>query len=263
MLSELAAYFTTSCPQYVRHMDYLYEIIAMRERSRRNRAAWQPHLAHTRSFVLAAAEMCVNRDTAVVMGAGLLLDVPVAELSRMFREVRLLDIVILPEVRKQAKRHPNVTLIQHDVTNAARKLYEDLHRGIVELPASKPVIPEIDERTSLVVSLNILSQLWVMPRAYALKKTRDIDEEQLDDWCGGIVDSHLAYLRSLSCRVCLIADHEFIKRDNEGNMVNRGTTIYERTLPRPDASWTWNIVPIGEEHKKLSKELIVGAWHLK
>lgn len=263
MLYGLYAYLTTPCPRYVRHMDYLHEIIAMRGRYRRNRAAWQPHLEHTRQCILSAAETCRDRSKVVILGAGLLLDVPLDELSSMFNEVVLLDIVFLPEVRRSVKQHKNVKLVRHDVTNMAEQLYNNIQRGFRTLPESAPMVPEIDNNTGLVVSLNILSQLWVMPRAYALKNLRGLDEERIDDWCRQLVEAHYAYLRSLPCRVCLIADHEFIKRDHEGGIVSRSSTIAGLDLPGPDAAWTWDIFPRGEKRQFLSKELNVGAWHIQ
>jgi hypothetical protein len=244
-------------------MDYLDEAIAMRGRYRRNRAAWRPHLEHTSRFVLSVAEKCRNRNKAVVLGAGLLLDVPLYELSSLFQEVVLVDIVFLPEVRRSIKQYGNVKLIQHDATNVARQLHENIRRGLRELPEPVPMFPKIDENAGLVVSLNILSQLWVVPRAYALRKLPGLDEEHVDDWCRRIVESHYAFLRSMPCEVCLVADHEFVKRDREGGIVSQGSTVSGLALPGPDASWTWNIIPMGGNRQYLSKELNVGAWHLR
>jgi hypothetical protein len=259
MLVEYFTHFLTPCPAHVRGMNYLYEIIAMRSRARRNRAAWQPHLDRTKEYVLSCAAKSEKRGKVVVLGAGLLLDVPLAELSRMFRKVVLIDIVILPEVKKRAQQFANVSILQHDVTNVAQALYESVRQGNVDLPMSVPMVPSVDTETDLVVSLNILSQLWVMPRAYALERLKGIDEERLDDWCGEIVDAHLTYLRSLQCRVCIVADHEFIKRDKDGKMVSRGTTLFGRQVEEYETAWTWNIVPLGEERTFLSKELVVRA----
>ncbi len=263
MLSELFTYLTAPCPQYVRHMDYLSETIAMRRRYRRNHASWLPHLERSRRFVLDAAGRCANRSKVVILGSGLLLDVPLAELSAMFREVVLLDIVLLPEIRGTIKKYGNVKFIRNDVTNMAEKLYNNIQQGVRELPGTAPGISHVIDNAGLVVSLNILSQLWVVPRAYALRKLQCIDEEQLDDWCRQIVESHYAFLRSLACPVCLVADHEFVKRDREGRIVSRGSTVAGLTLPEPQASWTWNIVPMGEDGQYASKELNVGAWCLQ
>lgn len=263
MLPELYTYLTTPCPQYVRHMAYLDEAIAMRSRYRRNREAWRSHLEHTRRFILSVAEKCRNRNKAVVLGAGLLLDVPIDELSSLFQEVVLVDIVFLPEARSSVKRYRNVKLLQHDVTNMAKQLHDNIRRGLRELPAAAPAAPEIDEKAGMVVSLNLLSQLWVVPRSYSLSNLSGLNEEKVDDWCGHIVESHYAFLRSMTCDVCLVADHEFVKRDQKGCIVSQGSTVSRLVLPEPDASWTWNIIPMGENRQYLSKELNVGGWHLQ
>lgn len=242
-------------------MDYLAEILAMKKRYQRNRVSWQPHLEKTRWAILSAAEHCQNRGSVVVLGAGLLLDAPLPELSEMFREVILIDVVVLPEIRKSAARYGNVRVVQHDVTNVAQKLCGTILHGSSELPEPEPLVPEIDAHTGLVVSLNILSQLWVIPRAYALRKLRGLeDDDQIDEWCGRITASHYAWLLSLSCDHCLIADYEYTKREREGSIVSRGSTLYGLALPLPDTSWTWNIAPLGEDRRYLSKELQVGAW---
>jgi len=263
MLYELYTYVTTPCPQYVRNMDYLDEAIALKRRHQRNRTAWQPHLERTRQTILTAAERSRNRDKVVILGSGLLLDVPLDELAAMFHEVVLLDVVFLPEVYKRVKKYDNVKLVQHDVTNMAKKLYENIRSGDPALPMAAPTVPDIDENAGLVISLNILSQLWVIPRAYALKKLRDLDEEDVSDWCKQITLSHYAFLQSLTCRVCLIADHEFVKRDNEGRMISRGSTVAGLSLPEPETSWTWNIVPREEKDGGFSKELMVGVWQMR
>lgn len=262
MLSELYISLTTPCPQYVRHMGYLDEALAMKSRYRRNREAWRPHLEQTRRFVLSVAEKCRSRNTAVVLGAGLLLDVPLDELSSLFQEVVLVDIVFLPEVRRGVQRYGNVKLVRHDVTNMAEQLHEHIRRGLRVLPESVPTAPEIEKTAGLIVSLNILSQLWVVPRSYALKNLLGLDEEHVDDWCRRTVESHYAFLRSMPCDVCLVADHQFVKRDQTGDTVSRGSTVSGLALPEPDASWTWNIIPMDGNRQYLSKDLNVGAWHL-
>ncbi|HET7319791.1 MAG TPA: hypothetical protein VFK23_11690, partial [Nitrospirota bacterium] len=185
------------------------------------------------------------------------------ELSSLFQEVVLVDIVFLPEVRSIIKQFGNVKLLRHDVTNMAKHLHENIRRGLRELPDAAPAAPEIDEKAGLVVSLNLLSQLWVVPRSYARIKLSGLNEEQVDDWCGRIVQSHYTFLRSIPCDVCLVADHEFVKRDQKGRIVSQGSTVSGLFLPEPDASWTWNIIPMGENRQYLSKELNVGAWHLQ
>jgi hypothetical protein len=54
-----------------------------------------------------------------------------------------------------------------------------------------------------------------------------------------------------------------VKRNSEGMVISRGSTVFGLELPRPDASWTWNIAPIGEASRAFSKDLTVGAWHIR
>lgn len=243
-------------------MRYLHEAIATRARYHRNRTAWQPHLDNTRAFVLAAAERCADKDSVAVYGAGLLHDVPLGELASRFRQVYLLDLVFLRETRGMARRLGNVTLVEHDATNVAEALDRRIRQGIAGLPESTPAPPECVRQADLVVSLNLLSQLWVMPRDYALRNATNLDEEQLDAWCSRIVAAHLALLRSLDHRVCLVADHTRVTRDRSGAVIDTGSTVCGLSLPEPDAAWTWNLAPRGESDRFASTELVVGAWNL-
>ncbi len=259
MIFDLLTVFTTPLPPSLRALGYLDETLAMRRRARRNRDAWKPHLESTRRFVLAAAEKCRDRGKAVILGSGLLLDVPLAGLASMYREVLLVDVVCLPEVRKEIKRYPNVRFAGSDVSGVAELLHQNAKSGVSALPEPSRDIAGCGD-ADFVVSLNILSQLWVLPRAYVGRHLRGISPEHVDEWCGRIVESHYVALRELSCDVCLVGDHEFVKRDREGNVISRGATVYGLLLPEPDTSWTWNIVPIGKDSPHASKELTVGAW---
>jgi hypothetical protein len=177
--------------------------------------------------------------------------------------VVLIDIVCLPEVLRHIKRYDNVKFFQRDVTNIAEALYRNVISSRYELPYAEPVIPEIGKDTGLVISLNILSQLAVIPRAYALKKIPGITKDSAGGWCRKIIEAHYAFLASLSSNVCLVADCQYTKRDRAGGIAAQGSTVYGMPLPEPDDSWVWNIAPIGEEPGNLSKELTVGAWNLR
>lgn len=261
MLLELFTYLTTPCPPYVRNMGYLREAIGLKCRYKRHPACWHPHLEKTRQFILSTASKCRNHGKLVVLGSGLLLDVPLEALAAMFREVVLIDIVCLPEILRRIKRYSNVRFFQRDVTGIAEPLYQNGLCGKQELPFAPPVLPEIDNYTDIVISLNILSQLMVVPRRYALKKLPGIAKEYVDAWCRQIVAAHYTFLTRLPCKVCLIADYRYSKYDCNGSKSAQGTTLYGMSLPTPDAFWMWDIAPIGEESGSYSKHLEVGAWH--
>lgn len=189
MLHEFLVHLTTPCSSHFRAMGYLDEALAMQKRFRR-RNTWQIHLDNSRRFVLSCAEKCRTRNKAVILGSGLLLDVPLAELSSLFQEVLLIDVVCLPQIRKQIRQFSNAKFIEHDVSTVAERLYENQHKGVPDLPdAMLDTTPHYDG-ADFVVSLNLLSQLWVIPRSFILKRRPVPDEEQLDAWCGSIVESH-------------------------------------------------------------------------
>jgi hypothetical protein len=263
MLYELMASFTTSCPQYVRRMEYLYQAIALRGRYQRRCASWQPHLDKTKKFILDAAGTCRDRNKVVVLGSGLLLDVPIEALAEMFREVVLVDVVHLPEVRKRIKHCENVRTLEGDITGVAEKLFWNVQQGRNELPSSKPTIPEIDANTGLVISLNILSQLCTIPQDYVQKKMPDHDEWTIAEWCDQIREAHYHALKALLCDVCLIADHEYIYKDKKGDVSEQGSTVGGLSFSEPDMSWWWEIAPLGTMSRHSSKELHVGAWYIR
>jgi hypothetical protein len=244
-------------------MGYLYQSIALRGRYKRRKNSWQPHLDSTKAYISEVIRSCRKRGKVIVLGSGLLLDLPVAELSAAFDEVVLVDIVHLNEVRKRAGNYPNVGLIQADITGVAVELFEKISLGIGELPEGCPNIPSLDEKTGLVISLNIMSQLAAIPAEYLSKNMTTRDEPVIDKWCEKIRHAHHAALTELGCVVCLIADYEFIRRDNAGVIIGQGSTVGNLALPAPDRTWTWHIEPYGEERRNSSKELIIGAWNSK
>ncbi len=80
MLAEWFRHLTTPCPRPLRDMGYLKELIAMDARHRRCREAWVSHLEACKNVILDAAldvTRGVPRRKAVVLGSGLLLDIPI------------------------------------------------------------------------------------------------------------------------------------------------------------------------------------------
>lgn len=263
MLQELFLYAFTKCPPHARKMGYLYEAIGLQMRHARNRSSWEPHCEKTRRFVLSCASRCAGRERAFILGSGILADVPLGELSLLFGEVVLVDVVFLPMARKKARQFRNVMMLELDVTGAAESLCLSLANGASSLPGIRPPLPSLVKESDFVVSLNILSQLPVIPERYVLKKGRGIPEEQVERWCGEIASTHVKTLAALPCSACLVTDFSSRKRDRQGNLMETGVTLRGVELPRPEETWTWDIAPLGELSKGFSMELDVGAWHIR
>lgn len=261
MLAELITSLITPCRPYVRGLGYLHEALAIRSRYRRCQAAWRGHLERSCDFVLTCAERCDDRRQVVVLGAGLLLDVPLAALATIFRRVILVDIVFLPEVRRRVRSYRNVVLVEQDVTKMAATLYRRRNQELLALPLSVPDIPALADGVGLVVSLNILSQLTVVPLAYARKHWPSLAAAQGEDWCRQIMEAHYRALLATPGAVCLIADYAFEERDRRGEVVNCDSTVFDLPLPRPDIVWAWEIAPPGEQGRRLCRSLQVGGWY--
>ena len=100
-------YLASPVPRHLRNMGYVREMKALRARRNRCRAAWRPHLERTRALVLEAAAQCERRRNALIVGSGLLYDVPLTELSRQFDSVVLVDMAaVIAVARPDARRRP-------------------------------------------------------------------------------------------------------------------------------------------------------------
>lgn len=100
-------------------------MIAIHERYKRVAAHWQTHLEKSRRLILQAALISEQHRKAVVLGSGLLLDVPLETLSRQYQEVILIDIAHLTTVRQRCKTLNNVTLLEHDITGLSDSMLSD------------------------------------------------------------------------------------------------------------------------------------------
>lgn len=237
MLTELAHYLTTPVPRALRRLGYLRESVFLLSRSRRCRAAWADHLAAARDTVARACEATVGGHVAVILGSGLLDDVPLALLAATFREVRLVDAVHMRSARRTARAYPNVRLVTAEISGSARCLAAgttDLSDPLADLCGGEDV--------DLVVSANLLSQLPIVPLDWFAQRRLPPPP----DFGRRIVEAHLDGLARLSARVCLVADLEQIEEDRDGRVIERLDLLHGLRLPPPDRAWTWELAPFGE-----------------
>lgn len=239
MITELFQWLTTPCSPAARRFGYLREAIGIDARYRRHPDAWAPHLEASRQVILRAMAGCARRRCAVVLGSGLLLDVPLAELAGGFNRVELVDMVHLRGARRIAARHPNVSLREADVTGRLAGLSVD--DGIP--PSGDP--PTLPEDADLVISANLLSQLPELPCAW-LARRKDLPEAARGAIARDIIAAHVDWLATLPVVACLVSETErrYVARDST---VLRGwDALYGARLPPPDAVWSWDIAPVGE-----------------
>lgn len=251
MILEWLESVVTSCPKPVRDLGYRMELIAIGARHRRCRAAWSEHLARSRRAVETAIGRARGRDTAMVLGSGRLLDVPLAALAAAFRRVVLVDAVHPLSARLQARRHPNVELRSEDVTGTIAALHR-LKPGAA-LPAARSFAPMHAAGVNLVVSLNLMSQLGVLASEWIERRLGPAAAVAAEEFAAGLVRAHLDDLTRCPAAVCLISDVEWQHVGPDGAIVERESSIFGVAPPQAAEEWTWRIAPAPESDPVVSE----------
>jgi len=258
MLAELFAWLTTPCLAEARKLGYLKEAIALRHRARRCAGLWAPHLRQSAASLLESLPESGGR--GMVLGSGLLLDVPLEDLSRHFRELFLVDMVHLPEVRRRAARLPSVHLLTADVTGVVAPLARlRPHVPIASLDAAFHAKPDTLPQVDWVASVNLLSQLPLLPLAWAERLLPALTEAQLLPWQDQLLTQHLLHLRTLAPSGCLLADR--VQRSQEGGRAEE-VMDYRPWLSSwgaPLRSWAWQLAD-ARETGGVILEHQVGVW---
>jgi hypothetical protein len=250
MIGELLRYWTTLAPERVRKYGYLKRLIAIEFRERRNRGAWGPHLAHTRQFILKAVDLVPQPRIAVILGSGLLLDVPIEYLADRFERVYLVDIFHMPQVRRKLQRYLNVKLLSGDITGIFTMMKDHKAPG-GKTPAPPPVIPHLAD-ADLIVSCNILTQL-AGPFNDLFRRTRGFGDADCDQLSQQVMEQHINAIALQAKGIgVLITDIERFAMQGE-TIVSRLDLLKELQLPPTqhpqfDEDWDWNIAPAPEEH---------------
>lgn len=251
MIHEALEWLLTPCSRAGRDLGYLSEAIAIGARHRRCRTAWAEHLRRSREAILDAAKTAPGRRSVLVLGSGPLLDVPLAELAALFRSVILVDALHPLSARWQARRLANVELVTADLTGALQALHD--WRPGERLPPPKPLALLQRDDLDFVVSLNLLSQLGVLPVEWIERRAGPPGPAMAEAYAAELTRAHLADLARSRARVCLIADIEWWRQDPDGRIVERASTIYEVPAPPAIAEWIWAIAPAPESDPRLSE----------
>lgn len=224
-------------------MGFLSSSMRVRARFRRCKRVWAAHIEKTRYAILKAAEQCPGRRRVAVLGAGLLHDIPLAELSAIFEEVMLVDIVHPWLSRICANRFRNVTQISADVTGVMEQLQRVARLPGGALPVSHPALLVDDPRLDLTVSVNLLSQLPHIPGEY-LYSLRD--EPTVVAFQKHLIEAHLEYLKRLPGHAALITDIGVRRLTRGEPIAEEWDPLYGVRLPPADLTWQWHLAPSPE-----------------
>lgn len=256
MLAEAIKYAAARLRGQADTHGHLTQQVAIWARHKRHSAAWEPHLARCKALALAAARACPKgaRRTALVLGSGLLLDVPLDEFSTLFERVVLADMAFVPEVRAKARSLGNVEVLQTDLTGCLDRLPEALgeprpDHGLTGLAGLAAHLPGLD----FAYSANLLSQLPLFALA-ALPS--GLEQERRTELAVALVRQHLDGLSALDCPACLVTD--VTERG-----LRQGAVDYEADLlfgvdpGLAGETWVWDMAPDGEAVRGLDVQRMV------
>jgi hypothetical protein len=245
VFAKFVDYVSAPCSRSVKAMGYLDEVVGIRARYLRCRSHWANHLEQSRATILAGARRAPQRRKAVILGAGLLHDLPLLELSEMFHEVILVDLVHPLSSRWKTRRFKNIKRVSADVTESIASLYavaDDPKQALVAVPPEAFLNdPEVD----FTASVNLLSQLPCMPMAY-LKKRGAHSLTAIDNLARDLINAHLQYLNRLPGCVSLITDVERLKITLMNKIVEHRDLLFGLRLAKTGEEWEWRLAPCPE-----------------
>lgn len=219
------------------HRPFIRSSVNLWARANRCREDWADHERRTKAAILGAAEACRQKRTVVVLGSGLLRDVPIFELSRLFDTVVLVDLVHLASVRGwlKLKGLKNVRLIERDLSGIDALLAGDLLEPLSFLRQ----VPYLD----FVVSANLLSQIGIgVARRLGGQPTEDDRMRQ-------VIVAHIEGLAQLPAKTCLVTDVSYAVVGRNGLKHETQDLMHGVDLGPFSAHWDWPVIPLGEESR--------------
>lgn len=243
--SGLIQKLTALPSDFVRELKLDKASLDVEARHDRCAVAWKPHLERTRAVILRSAHLANQRRTAVVLGAGLLHDIPLLELSDLFRQVVLVDLVHSRSCQMQAAMLPNVICLQADITGTASHLLW-ARKNRSPLPCTEPDLFQNDQSVDFLVSVNVLSQLGCAPAEF-LRTSHS--QEEIREFQRHLIEAHLKYLRQCPGHSALITDVAWSRRAlhvPQTAVAARREVVHQVLLPAPEEAWDWLIAPAPE-----------------
>lgn len=240
MIHYAASYFAT--PKDFRQ--HLKGAVSLWSRGKRWRKIWAEHEDNCKRFITDEVAKLKMRRTCVVLGSGLLRDVPIELLAKTFDTVVLIDIAHLNSARMKVsklKQARNVKFIYRDVAEIDRWMKGESFEPMAFLRD----VPFLD----LVISANLLSQIGLAAED-ALEEAGRADDVQT--LVPQIINGHLDRLSALPCKTLLLTDIYFVAINKKGEFIAEHDLMFGVEHPKHDAIWNWQVAPLGEISKDYS-----------
>jgi len=203
--------------------------------------SWKTHLTNCRNFILKSLEF-YKPSVVTIFGSGWLLDLPLMEINEIADEINLVDIIHPPEVRSQVANLKKVMLREEDVTGgfieevwtrASHKTFLNKLHSFEKIKINK-YQPGFEP--GLVISLNILTQLEVLPIEF-LRKRSKVKEEAFLQLRKEIQQNHITFLKSH--KSVLLTDHTEVIKESSGNTTEIKSVLVDLPEGKLKDEWTW------------------------
>jgi hypothetical protein len=203
--------------------------------------SWNTHLKNCRNFILKSLDF-YTPPVVTVLGSGWLLDLPLREIAERASEINLVDIVHPPEVKSQISDMKNVVLREEDISGglisevwykAGRRSFFNKLRSLDDIRITG-YQPQFE--TGMIISLNIFTQLEVLP-VELLKKKAIANEESFIRFRKKIQQNHLSFLKNHES--VLITDLSEVITEKSGRIRENSSVLIGLPEGKLKEEWTW------------------------
>ena len=245
-------------------LDYYSNQEGIGHRYIRERENWNGHLSNTKRFILNAVRKC-QPGVVTILGSGWLLDIPVAAILESAPKIRLVDIVHPPEILSTIGGDSRIEPVVEDVTGGLPQLVWELVHA-KQKPEAEEIIREVEGLDyspagdqGLVISVNLLSQLPMLPFGY-LKKKGVVDADLYRAFAGAVQENHLRFLRKKEG--VLVTDFAELKTARDGSVAREDVVHCRLPAGVKREEWSWKFDSNGAYHRGAKTTMQVVALQL-
>jgi hypothetical protein len=238
MIAEALHYLTSYLATPPAFRQHVKASIGLWSRARRCAKAWALHEDNCQKFIASEIATMRQKRTAVILGSGLLRDVPIEQIAREFDTVVLIDLVHPTAAKtriRSAKLKRKLVFINRDIGEGERCFAGEAFEAMAFLRD----VPFLD----LVISANLLSQMGIAAQAQLEASGRENEVHKL---VPQIINGHLDRLSALPCKALLLTDIAYDTLDKHGAIIESHDLLFGIEPPKADKSWQWMVAPLGE-----------------
>ncbi|MCK4663804.1 MAG: hypothetical protein KAT68_13110 [Bacteroidales bacterium] len=234
--------FISKNKKIINKMGFISDQKGIIDRYFREQQGWNEHIKNTKNFILKSAEI-KNKEKVAILGSGWLLDIPIENISKNFKEVYLYDINHPKQIEHKINKYSNVKLITCDITGGVTKqvfnLIKQFKKGKQKVNINDIVYNDFifSEKMDFVISVNIMNQLDNLIIEY-LERFNIFKSVELLQIRKKIQEVHI---KSLPLnKSCLITDHEELVLNDKNELEKKNNLIFV-DLPKGNfrKKWTW------------------------